>query len=107
MSVTQAGAVLSGTPVSTVTFEAGSAEARLRLATGDDDVAEADGRVTVSVVAGSDYGVDANASAATVDVYDNDDAASTTAAETLWTSTMTVESIGGALSRLPCMAATS
>ena len=96
VSVTQAGAVLSGTPAATVTFAAGNAEARLRLATGDDDVAEADGRVTVSVVSGSGYGVDANASAATVDVYDNDEA-TTTAAETLWTSTLTVESIGGAL----------
>ena len=99
VSATQAGAVLSGTPASTVTFAAGNAEARLRLATDDDDVAEADGRVTVSVVSGSGYGVDANASAATVDVYDNDEAATTpvTTAETLWTSTLTVESIGGAL----------
>ncbi len=96
VSVTQAGAVLSGTPAATVTFAAGNAEARLRLATDDDVVAEADGRVTVSVVAGSGYGVDANASAATVDVYDNDEA-TTAAAETLWTSTLTVESIGGAL----------
>ena len=96
VSVTQAGAVLSGTPAATVTFAAGNAEARLRLATDDDDVAEADGRVTVSVVSGSGYGVDANASAATVDVYDNDEATTTTA-ETLWTSTLTVESIGGAL----------
>ena len=96
VSATQAGAVLSGTPASTVTFAAGNAEARLRLATDDDDVAEADGRVTVSVVSGSGYGVDANASAATVDVYDNDEATTTTA-ETLWTSTLTVESIGGAL----------
>ena len=97
VSATQAGAVLSGTPASTVTFAAGNAEARLRLATDDDDVAEADGRVTVSVVSGSGYGVDANASAATVDVYDNDEATTTTTAETLWTSTLTVESIGGAL----------
>ena len=96
VSATQAGAVLSGTPAATVTFAAGNAEARLRLATDDDDVAEADGRVTVSVVSGSGYGVDANASAATVDVYDNDEATTTTA-ETLWTSTLTVESIGGAL----------
>ena len=96
VSVTQAGAVLSGTPASTVTFAAGNAEAQLRLATDDDDVAEADGRVTVSVVAGSGYGVDENTSAATVYVYDNDEAAST-ATETLWTSTLTVESIGGAL----------
>ena len=85
-----------GTPASTVTFAAGSAEARLRLATDDDEVAEADAKVTASVVAGSGYGVDANASAATVDVYDNDEAAST-AVETLWTSTLTVESIGGVL----------
>ena len=96
VSVTQAGAVLSGTPASTVTFAAGNAEAQLRLATDDDDVAETDGRLTVSVVAGSGYGVDANASTATVDVYDNDEAVST-ASETLWTSTLTVESIGGAL----------
>ena len=95
VSVTQAGAVLSGTPASTVTFGAGSAEATLSAATDDDSVAEADGRVTASVVAGSGYSVDANASAATVDVYDNDEA--TTAAETLWTSTLTVESIGGVL----------
>ena len=96
VSVTQAGAVLSGTPASTLTFAAGSAEARLRLATDDDDVAEADAHVTASVVAGSGYGVDASASAATVDVYDNDEAAST-AVETLWTSTLTPEDIGGAL----------
>ena len=97
VSVTQAGAVLSGTPASTVTFGAGSAEVTLSAATDDDSVAEADGRVTASVVAGSGYSVDANASAATVDVYDNDEATTTTAAETLWTSTLTVESIGGVL----------
>ena len=97
VSVTQAGAVLSGTPASTVTFGAGSAVATLSAATDDDSVAEADGRVTASVVAGSGYSVDAKASAATVDVYDNDEATTTTAAETLWTSTLTVESIGGVL----------
>ena len=99
VSVTQAGAVLSGTPASTVTFGAGSAEATLSAATDDDSVAEADGRVTASVVAGSGYGIEANASSAGVDVYDNDEAATTpiTAVETLWTSTLTVESIGGVL----------
>ena len=96
VTVTQAGAVLSGSPASTVIFAVGNAEARLRLATDDDDVAETDGRLTVSVVAGSGYGVDANASTATVDVYDNDETVST-ASETLWISTLTVESIGGAL----------
>ena len=99
VSVTQAGAVLSGTPGSTVTFGAGSAEASLSVATEDDSVAEADGRVTVTVSAGSGYTVDADAASAGVDVYDNDEAATTptTAAETLWTSTLTPESIGGAI----------
>ena len=93
VSVSEAGAVLSGTPGSTVTFAAGSGEATLSVATDDDSVAEADGRVTASVVAGSGYGVEANASAAGVDVYDNDETATTpaTAVETLWTSTLTVE----------------
>ena len=99
VSVSEDGAVLSGTPASAVTFGAGSDEATLSVATDDDSVAEADGRVTASVVAGSGYGVEANASAAAVDVYDNDEAATTptTAVETLWTSTLTVESIGGVL----------
>ena len=97
VSVTQAGAVLSGTPASTVTFAAGNAEALFSAGDRRRRVAEADGRVTASVVAGSGYSVDANASAATVDVYDNDEATTTTTAETLWTSTLTVESIGGVL----------
>ena len=53
-------------------------------------------QVTVSVDAGSGYGVDPDASDAGVDVYDNDEATST-AVETLWTSTLTPEDIGGAL----------
>ena len=99
VSVSEEGAVLSGTPASAVTFGAGSDEATLSVATDDDSVAEADGRVTASVVAGSGYGVEANASAAAADVYDNDEAATTptTAVERLWTSTLTVESIGGVL----------
>ena len=99
VSVSEDGAVLSGTPVSTVTFGTGNAEPTLSVATEGDSVAEADGRVTASVVAGSGYGIEANASSAGVDVYDNDEAATTptTAVETLWTSTLTVESIGGVL----------
>ena len=98
MSVSEDGAVLSGTPGSTATFGAGSAEATLSAATDDDSVAEADGRVTASVVAGSGYEVAADAASAGVDVYDNDEAVTTTTtAETLWTSTLTVESIGDAL----------
>ena len=98
VSVTQAGAVLSGTPASTVTFAAGSAEATRSVATDDDEAAEADARVTVSVVAGSGYAVDAEAASAGVDVYDNDEATTTPAtAQTLWTSTLTPEHIGGVL----------
>ena len=97
VSVSEAGSVLSGTPASTVTFAAGSAEAALDVATDDDSVAEADARVTVSVSAGSGYGVHADAGSASVDVYDNDEAATTTAVETLWTSTLIPEDIGGVL----------
>ena len=96
VSVTEAGSVLSGTPASTATFAAGSAEATLAVATDDDGEAEADGRVTATVSAGTGYEVDADAASAGIDVYDNDEAAST-ASETLWTSTLTVQDVSGAL----------
>lgn len=94
--VSEAGSVLSGVPASTVTFAAGDAEATLGVATDDDSAAEADGRVTAAIPAGTGYEVDADGVSAGVDVYDNDEAAST-AVETLWTSTMTVQEVGGAL----------
>ena len=94
VAVTEAGSVLSGTPTSTVTFAAGFAEATLSVATDDDSAAEADGLVTASVVAGTGYEVAADAGSAGVDVYDNDEAAST-AVETLWTSTLTVFDLSG------------
>ena len=96
VAVTEAGSVLSGTPPATATFAAGSAEATLAVATDDDGVDEADGRVTATVSAGSGYEVDADATSAGIDVYDNDEAAST-AVETLWTSTLTVQDVSGAL----------
>ena len=96
VSATQAGAVLSGTPASTVTFAAGNAERGFAWRRTTTTWPRQMAGWTVSVVSGSGYGVDANASAATVDVYDNDEATTTTA-ETLWTSARTVESIGGAL----------
>ena len=97
VSVSEVGAVLSGTPVTTVTLGAGSAEATLSVGTDDDSVAEADGRVTASISAGPGYAVDADAGSAEVDVHDNEEATSTTTVETLWTSTLTPENIGGAL----------
>ena len=87
VSVTEAGAVVSGALPSTVTFAAGSAEAVLSVATEDDGVAEADGRVTATVSAGTGYTVASGAGAAGVDVYDNDESVSTSV-ETLWTSTL-------------------
>ena len=87
VSVAEEGAVLSGTPASTVTFAAGSAEVRLSVATVDDSVAEADARVAVAVTAGSGYQLSSSAGSAGVDVYDNDGAASTSG-KTLWTSTI-------------------
>ena len=96
VAVAEAGSVLSGTPASTVTFAAGDAEATLGVATDDDSAAEADGRVTATISAGTGYAVNSDSASAGVDVYDNDEVAST-AAETLWTSTLTVQDIGGAL----------
>ena len=96
VAVSEAGTVLSGTPASSVTFAAGNAEVTLRVATDDDSTAEADGRVTATISVGTGYEVDTDAASAGVDMYDNDEAASTVV-ETLWTSTMTVQEVGGAL----------
>ena len=87
VSVTVDGAVVSATPVSSVTFAAEAAEATLSVATVDDSVAEADARVTVAVKAGSGYLVGNGSGSAKVDVYDNDEVASAPV-KTLWTSTL-------------------
>ena len=55
MGVSEEGAVLPGTPATTMTFPAGSAEATLGVATNGDGVAGADGRVTASISARSGY----------------------------------------------------
>ena len=61
-------------PPSSVTFEAGSADATLTLATDDDDTDGADGTVTVELQAGTGYEVGTPASA-TVTITDDDNAA--------------------------------
>ena len=72
VAVTQTGSVLSsGSPPSSVTFAAGSADATLTLATDDDDADGDDGTVTVTLQAGSGYEVGTPASAE-VAVTDND-----------------------------------
>ena len=95
VSVTEEGAVLSGTPATEAEFAAGAATAELSVATEDDGTAEAEGRVTVTLSAGSGYGVDADAGTASVDVYDNDQATAAAAAETLWSSTLEWTDMGG------------
>ncbi len=96
LSVTEEGAVLSGTPATEAEFAAGAASAELSVATEDDSTAEADGRVTITLSAGSGYGVDADAGTASVDVYDNDQAtAAEAAADTLWSSTLEWTDMGG------------
>ena len=64
VSVNETGSVLSGSPAWTVTFAAGNAEASLAVTTANDNVAEADGRVTASISAGSAYAVSSSAASA-------------------------------------------
>ena len=96
VSVSEAGSVLSGTPASTVTFDAGNAEAALSVATEDDSVAEADARVTASLVAGSGYDVVADAASAGVDVHDDDEPVTTTV-EALWNTSFVWSTLGNVL----------
>ena len=72
LSVTEDGAVLSGTAPTEAVFAAGAATADLALATADDEVVEAASVVTVALAAGTGYAVDANAAQATVTVEDDD-----------------------------------
>ena len=88
VSVGQAGSVLDGTPPSSATFASGASEARLTVATANDAVDEADGRVRASVVAGEGYAVDAESASAGVDVFDDDAAAQVAAVEELWSATL-------------------
>ena len=99
VSVTEAGNVLDGAAPSSVTFAKDASEARLSIATEDDDAAEADARVTVTVAAGSGYRVDAGARTARVDVFDDDEAPSRSTV-TLWSGEMKVGIYGGWLGAL-------
>ena len=64
VSVTETGAVLTGTPPTTVTFGVGSATATLSVPTVDDETHEDASTVTVTVSAGTGYTVDADAGSA-------------------------------------------
>ena len=73
VQVSREGAFFSGTPPTTVMFEAGSAVATLQVATQDDDLDEPDGAVRVAIAEDEAYALSESASA-TVLITDNDDA---------------------------------
>ncbi len=97
VAVGEAGSVLAGAAPSAAVFGANETEARLRVATEDDVVDEADGRVTAAAVAGAGYTVAAGAGSAAVDVLDNDDPAAPGEPAPLWSTTMTVVDFGKAV----------
>ena len=97
VDVSEAGSVLAGPAPTEVTFGADEAQTRLRVATEDDATAEADGRVTATVIAGTGYTVAAGAGSAGVDVLDNDAPAAPEETVTLWSTTMTVADLGGSV----------
>ena len=71
VNVTQTGDVISGTPPSTVTFNANQTTATLRVATDDDNVRESAGTVIAQITSGVGYTV-GTPSSASVTVNDND-----------------------------------
>ena len=83
VEVTESGAVLAETSPAAVTFEAESATAALGLATADDEAVEDASTVTVTVVAGDGWTVDAEAGSAAVTVEDDDAAPEVTTASLL------------------------
>ena len=93
VAVAEDGAAL-GTPVpESVTFEAGSSQASLRVPTEDDGTEESDSTVTATLAAGDAWLVAAGGASASLTVLDNDTApvTSTTSADvTVWSANMTV-----------------
>ena len=61
VGVTETGAMLNGAPPATVTFDADSATAELRVETDDDEVDESASVITAELAAGSGYSMDAGA----------------------------------------------
>ena len=97
VEVSEAGRVLAGTAPAEATFGESETQARLRVATEDDATAEADGRVTATVMEGTGYTVAAGAGSVGVDVLDNDAPAAPEETVTLWSTTMTVADLGGSV----------
>ena len=93
VSIAQSGSVLDAAVPSSATFQAGSAEASLSVATVNDETEEADSRVTASIVAGEGYAVDGGP--AGVDVLDDDATPPAgSPAVTLWSTTMIWTDLG-------------
>ena len=72
VSVTETGTMLSGTVPETVTFNANSPTAELRVETEDDEVAEPASTITAALAAGNGYSMDTGAASASVTVEDDD-----------------------------------
>ncbi len=72
VGVTETGTMLSGAVPATVTFNANSPTAELRVETEDDEVAEPASVVTAALAAGSGYSMDTGAASASVMVEDDD-----------------------------------
>ena len=94
VDVSEAGGVLAGSAPTLATFGANETQTRLRLATEDDLTAEADGRVTATVIAGTGYAVVPGSGSAGVDVLDNDAPAAPEETALLFSTTMTVAKLG-------------
>ncbi len=80
VNVAESGSVLSGTPPSSVAFAKGATSATLSVPTSGDNVVEADGTVTATLVTGSGYSLGTDV-LATVAVKDDDTATFTVSAE--------------------------
>ena len=74
VSVATLGQVISGTAPTSVTIPAGSERSLLWILTDDDDLDEANGTITIALVAGNEYTVSSTAgeSSASISVTDND-----------------------------------
>ena len=80
VSMAESGAVLSGTPPSSVAFAKGATSATLSVPTSADSVVEADSTVTATLMAGTGYSLGTDI-LATVAVQDDDAATFTVSAE--------------------------
>ncbi len=100
LAVAETGAMLSASPPTSATFDAGKAQTELRVTTAGDNTKEKDSTLTVTLSGGEGYRLGTNnQSAAGVTVLDDDAApvpepTEAVAGTTVWTADMTVEDYG-------------